>query len=628
VIYPAGAQNYSLVVSDLNLDGKKDLAVFGSGNNVSILLGKGDGTFQAAVTKSLGSALGNVSVGDFNGDNKPDLVFPGFPNSLLFLQGNGDGTFADAVSYPAATDALKATVGDFNGDGKLDVAVANNAAYTILLGNGNGTFQNAVTHTLSSNTSNIANGDFDGDGKLDLAVANYFGGISFLAGNGDGTFAPAVGYPSGSYSIALVGTDFNNDGRLDVAVTNGGGTVVGVLLNTALTHVPLTEFSASGYAVNEEAFYADITVSRSGNSSGAIAVDYSTGDGTAKQSADYTNAFGTLNFAPGETSKTFTILVADNNYVDGNRTVLLNLSNPVGALINGSTSAVLTIADNDTIQPTTNPADDPQFFVRQHYSDFLNRVPDSGGFNFWTGFVTQCVNDPVCVRSRRIDVSNAFFYELEYQQTGAYVYRLYRAAFGNNQPFPNPFPDTNNPGEEKKVVAYQAFVQDRARVVGGANLAQAQLELANAFVLRTAFQSKYSVSLDGPGFVDAVLATIKNELGADLAAQRSALIALYNSGGRGAVMYRLADDNAQTNPVNNQLFINAEYNRAFVATQYFGYLRRDPDMGGFLFWLGQVSSAPLRDVTKQHAMVCSFVTSGEYQLRFSSVVTHSNSECQ
>jgi hypothetical protein len=92
-------------------------------------------------------------------------------------------------------------------------------------------------------------------------------------------------------------------------------------------------------------------------------------------------------------------------------------------------------------------------------------------------------------------------------------------------------------------------------------------------------------------------------------------------------MYRLADDNVNTNPINNRPFIDAEYNRAFVATQYFGYLRRDGDIGGFQFWLGQVNSAPLRDVPKQHAMVCSFITSAEYQRRFGSVVTHSNAEC-
>ena len=94
-------------------------------------------------------------------------------------------------------------------------------------------------------------------------------------------------------------------------------------------------------------------------------------------------------------------------------------------------------------------------------------------------------------------------------------------------------------------------------------------------------------------------------------------------------MYRLVNDDltSQTSGINNRQFIDAEYNRAFVTTQYFGYLRRDADLGGFLFWLGQVNSAPLRDTNKQHAMVCSFITSDEYQQRFSPVVTHHNSEC-
>jgi hypothetical protein len=225
-----------------------------------------------------------------------------------------------------------------------------------------------------------------------------------------------------------------------------------------------------------------------------------------------------------------------------------------------------------------------------------------------------------------VDVSNAFFFELEFQQTGAYVYRLYRAAFGNNQPFPNP--DGSNPTEAHKLPSYAVFVADRARVIGGSSLAQSQLDLANAFVQRPELQARYPVGLGGPGFVDAVLATIRNDSGADLTSQRDALITLFDSGGRGAVIYRLADDNGSTNPVNNRSFIDAEYNRAFVTTQYFGYLRRDSDIGGFLFWLGQVNSGPLRDGTKQHGMVCSFITSAEYQLRFSSIVTHGNSECQ
>jgi hypothetical protein len=154
------------------------------------------------------------------------------------------------------------------------------------------------------------------------------------------------------------------------------------------------------------------------------------------------------------------------------------------------------------------------------------------------------------------------------------------------------------------------------------------VDLANAFVQRSAFLTKYPANLDGPGFVDAILATINTDIGVDLTSQRAALITLFNQGGRVAVLYRLADDNEQGNPINNRSFIDAEYNRAFVVTQYFGYLRRNPDIAGFIFWLGQVNSAALRDVAKQHAMVCSFITATEYQHRFSSVVTHSNSECQ
>lgn len=192
--------------------------------------------------------------------------------------------------------------------------------------------------------------------------------------------------------------------------------------------------------------------------------------------------------------------------------------------------------------------------------------------------------------------------------------------------FPTVSPiDSALSGTSDKLPSFAAFSLDRASLIGSANLAQDQLTVANLFVARPEFLAKYPANLTLDQFVDAVLLTIRNDEGADLTAQRAALIAL---GSRGAVMYRLADDNLQTNPVNNRLFIDAAYNRSFVASQYFGYLRRDADIGGFLFWLGQVNGAPLRDVTRQHSMVCSFVTSLEYQLRFSSVTTHSNVECQ
>jgi hypothetical protein len=274
-----------------------------------------------------------------------------------------------------------------------------------------------------------------------------------------------------------------------------------------------------------------------------------------------------------------------------------------------------------------NQIDNAQSFVRQHYLDFLSREPDQGGLDYWTGRITECNLDLSCVHSRRVAVSDAFFFEPEFQQTGSYVYRLYRAAYGNTQPFANPDANPQFPGENLKVPSYALFVQDRARVVGGAGLAQSQLDLANAFVQRQEFLNKYPASLATAGeFVDAVLATLQNDLGVNLSSERSGLVDLYNQGGRGAVLYRLADDNAQ-NPINNLAFLDEEYNRAFVATEYFGYLRRDADIGGLLFWLGQVNRFPLREIAIQHAMVCSFVTSIEYQQRFGPEATHSNGEC-
>jgi hypothetical protein len=277
------------------------------------------------------------------------------------------------------------------------------------------------------------------------------------------------------------------------------------------------------------------------------------------------------------------------------------------------------------LRPGTNTVitiDDSDFFVNQHYVDFLNRFPDPGGFGFWNSKITACNGDATCIHNARVDVSNAFSFELEFGQSANYVYRLYRESFGNSQPFANP--DGSDQTEANKIPLYSKFKLDRQVVVGGANLAQQQLALATDFVSRPEFTAKYPASQTLSQFVNAVVATIQNDLGVDLSSQTAALNAL---GSKDAVIYRLADDNAGSNPINNRPLIDAEYNRAFVYAQYGGYLRRDADIGGFKFWLGQVNGGPLRDLTKQRAMVCSFITADEYQLRFGNSVTHHNSEC-
>lgn len=279
------------------------------------------------------------------------------------------------------------------------------------------------------------------------------------------------------------------------------------------------------------------------------------------------------------------------------------------------------------LRPGTNlviTIDDSDFFVNQNYVDFLNRFPDPNGFAYWNDKLTACGANQSCIFNTRVEVSNAFFFEAEFQQTGAFTYRLYRAAFGNAQPFPDPIPDPQNPGEENKLPLYSKFKADRQKVIGGADLAQQQLDLANEFVLRNEFLNKYPANQTLGQFVDAILLTINNDLHVDLTSQTAALNAL---GSRGAVLYRLADDNLATNPINNRPLIDTEYNRAFVYTEYGGYLRRDSDVAGFLFWLNKVNAGPLRDTSKQHSMVCSFINSQEYQFRFGTTANHQSVDC-
>jgi hypothetical protein len=461
---------------------------------------------------------------------------------------------------------------------------------------------------------------------------------------------PGAGTPTGTVGFMIDGNPFsspvtvvNGSATLSTsslsagshtvtAVYNGDSNFNGSTSNTLTQTVsPSTPIIINGFGPPAGKVGDTIVISLNGSiANGNItATDFNgtTANFTVRQNPAPPTAFWTINGAPPlvmPDASTDVLAVVPSGATFG----------PIHVV---TTQGTLTSPMPFYVSTMPNPIDEAAFFVLEHYRDFLSREPDQAGDAFWVGQITQCGSDPACVHNQRVSVSNAFFFELEFQQTAAYVFRLYRAAFGNNQPFPNP--DATNPAvppmqqaEAKKIPSFAVFSSDRALLVGSANLAQDQLALATSFVQRLQFLSAYPASLDGPGFVSAVLATINSADGADLSSQTAALVSLYSqagggTAGRAAVMYRISDDNQQTNPINNRAFIDAEYNRSFVAGEYFGYLRRDGDIGGLLFWLGQVNSGPLRDVTKQHAMVCSFLTSAEYQQRFSSVVTHTNAEC-
>jgi hypothetical protein len=233
--FTAGAGPESLVTGDFNGDHKLDLAVPNpNSNNVSILLGNGNGTFRPAVDYSVGQSPVTAAAGDFNRDGKLDLVVANnVSNNVSVLLGNGDGTFRTAVEHSVGQNPVSVAVGDFNRDGKLDAVVtdAGSNKVTVLLGNGAGSFQSAVAYSVGQNPVSVAAGDFNRDGKLDLVVANHdSNNVSVLLGNGDGTFRAAVNYGGTPNAASAAIADFNGDGKLDVVVTNAGGFDVAVLL--------------------------------------------------------------------------------------------------------------------------------------------------------------------------------------------------------------------------------------------------------------------------------------------------------------------------------------------------------------------------------------------------------------
>jgi hypothetical protein len=267
--FDAGNQPDAVAVGDFNGDGIPDLAVVNRNDNshgdpgsVSVLLGQGDGSFQAPVNYAVGPSPRAVAVGDFNGDGSLDLVVANFGesfgagSSVSVLLGNGDGSFQSAQDFPTQGGSTSVAVGDFNGDGSLDLAVGNagNLSVSVLLGNGDGTFQTANDYAQEGRPLSVTVGDFNGDGIPDLAVANshLFGGspgVSVLLGNGDGSFQPAGNYSVGGSPTSVAVGDFNGDGIPDLAVATsaqfGGSSGVSVLLgNGDGSFQPAQNFSA------------------------------------------------------------------------------------------------------------------------------------------------------------------------------------------------------------------------------------------------------------------------------------------------------------------------------------------------------------------------------------------------
>ncbi len=265
--------------------------------------------------------------------------------------------------------------------------------------------------------------------------------------------------------------------------------------------------------------------------------------------------------------------------------------------------------------PAGNPIDGADFFVRQHYQDFLNRTPDAGGLAFWANEITSCGNNQTCIDNKRVNVSAAFFLSIEFQQTGYLVERLYKTAYGDATGA-STFPTAHN--LQVPIIRFAEFLPDTQQIGQGVVIGQPgadqllennKVAFINQFVARKRFTDKYPTAADAL-FVKTLNDNASNPLSAG---ELVILTTEYSTGkkSRAVVLRQIAE---------HQNLVNSESNRAFVLMQFFGYLRRNPndapdtDHSGYDFWLTKLNQFNGNFVNAD--MVKAFIVSGEYRKRF------------
>ena len=394
--------------------------------------------------------------------------------------------------------------------------------------------------------------------------------LASLAGNDD---CPGRSIPGGNYPASAP--------YIDSGDTTGA--------NNTVTHLPYYySYSAHG----PDHIYSFTLTGRGANPR----IEVSTTSGTYKPLI-YVLHGGFAGSCPAGTGNTAysNLVISDSRWTAGSNTAILNnsqlnylpLNVPLHVFVDsglndGAGSGPYTLRMQDvTISSSVcaNPIDCPEFFLYQHYIDFLGREPDPPGTAGWLDVLNNCSpGDSAC---DRIHVSSAFFRSPEFQERGYFLYRFYPVAFGRK-------PD------------YNEFAQDRWRLSGF--LTDAQLEAAKAnfiadFMSRPAFVTKFN-GLSNSAYVDSLLSTA----GVTHASRSFWILALGNgTRTRAQVLREIAE---------SQDVYNKFYNQAFVVMQYFGYLHRQPD-ALYLNWLAQL------DATGDYrSMISGFTNSIEYRARF------------
>jgi subtilisin family serine protease len=460
---------------------------------------------------------------------------------------------------------------------------------------------------------------FDGNACTGTTPVNFEvelnsnGVIKTRYGTGNTGLFPTVGISGGERDPYVIAADTSEETPINL--TNAPE----VTFTPRAQTVSTIQFTQATFNATENVGSMTVNVSRTGDTTSVATVNYASSDtagsapcttitAAASNRCDYLTTVGTLTFAAGETAKTISIPIINDIFTENPENFTLTLSSPTGATLGATSTATLTITDG-AAEGGANPIDNSSFFVRQHYVDFLNREPDPNGLAFWVDNIASCGADTQCVDVKRVNVSAAFFLSIEFQETGYLVYRIYKSAQGNLPNAPVPVTFTN-------------FLRDTQQIGKGVQVGvgpwQQQLEANKqaftlAYVQRPEFIAAYPNSMTAAQVVDKMNT---NAGGVLSAGERTNLINLLGAtpadlSRRAAVLRAVAEDDGLK---------TAEFNKAFVLMQYFGYLRRSPndfpdsDFAGFNFWLDKLNQFNGNFV--QAEMVKAFILSIEYRQRF------------
>ncbi|HEX8160976.1 MAG TPA: DUF4214 domain-containing protein [Pyrinomonadaceae bacterium] len=372
------------------------------------------------------------------------------------------------------------------------------------------------------------------------------------------------------------------------------------------------QFASASAVASETSPSVPVTVTRSGILSFTSSVvvrtiddqraircdDTASAPNVAFARCDYATTVQTVTFAPGETTKTVNIPLVDDAWGEPTEFVAVTLGGGSGTSIGAQSTTTISILSNEAPGQTgANPSLDPTFFVRMQYLDFLSREPDADGMAAWVGTLNNCApGDQKCDRA---SVSAGFFRSTEFEQKGRFVFNFYKVSFG-------------------RLPRYSEIVADMSSITGvsTAEVVAKKAAFTDAWIGRDEFTGLY-IGMSNTQLVNALMdryalpsITTPNPATPDDTSQkvvltRADLVGMMNTGAltRAKLVRAVAGSDEVA---------KAEFNSAFVAMQYFGYLRRDPDQGGYDDWLRTINANP-NDI---HSMVNGFVSSIEYRLRF------------